>query len=324
MHPIIFTFPDWIPLLGGAHIYSYGVMLGIGFISAWYLGMHFTLREGFSYKKVTAVYALAIVFALIGARVAHLICNPETWKFERGFIPALFASRCEGLVAYGGYIGGVFAAWVYLRLKKLDFWSLCDGSTPSLALGLGFTRIGCLLAGCCHGQPTDLPWGVSFPPGSQAAGTFPGIGGYSACVHPTQIYESLVGFALVPLGIYILKRRKFTGQAFLIMIACYAVARFLLEFIRGDNDRGGFGGSHAAPMLSASQFIGLVLLLVALLLYLWRWKTAPKPPEPRTKEEINEMLIAEGVAKGKDKKGKKTAKAADKSSKKSKKKKKSV
>ena len=298
MHPVIFTFPESIPVIGGASVYSYGVMLGLAFISAWYLGMHYAVRQGFSYKTVTTAYALAIVFALIGARVAHLITNPQTWRFGKGFFGALLTTKCEGLVAYGGYIGGVLAVWVYLRAKKLDAWSLYDCSTPSMVLGLGLTRIGCFLAGCCHGKPTEVPWCVSFPPGSQAAGVFPGPEGYSQCVHPTQLYESLLGFALVPLAIFLFRRRKFTGQAFLIMISIYAVARFLLEFIRGDTDRGGFG-NQADPTLSTSQFIGILLIVFVVVFFVYRRKKAPAPPEPLSEEEVQARLIEEGVIKPK-------------------------
>jgi len=224
----------------------------------------------------------------------------------------LFASKCEGLVAYGGYIGGILAVWVYLKIKKKDFWSLTDCSAAPMLLGLGITRIGCFLAGCCHGIPTDVPWCMSFPPGSQAASVFPGgADGYSLCVHPTQIYESLVGFALVPLGIFVFKKRKFTGQAFLIMIACYAVARFLLEIIRGDTDRG-----YVIGAISTSQFIGIVLIFFVIGVFLYRRKKAPAPPEPLTKEEVEKQLIEEGVIKVKgDKKGAKDKKSQDKTTK---------
>jgi phosphatidylglycerol:prolipoprotein diacylglycerol transferase len=306
MHPIIFTFPESIPIIGGANIYSYGVMLGLGFISSWYLGLHSTNREGLPYKNVVTAFGLAIIFSLIGARIAHLITNPHTWKMH-GFIRALFTSKCEGLVAYGGYIGGSLAGYFYFRAKKLDFWSLADCASPGLVLGLGFTRIGCFLAGCCHGQPTDLPWGVTFPEGSQASSVFPNHAGHSLAVHPTQIYESLVGFALVPLALWLVRRRKFTGQAFLLIIPCYAIARFLLEFIRGDSDRGGFG-NHAAPTLSTSQFIGLLLIPLVFFLYLYRRKIAEKVPTPLTKEEVQERLLEAGVIKTKEKGDSKPAK----------------
>ena len=292
MHPILFT----IPIINHP-VYAYGAMLGLAFISGVYLGMYFANREGIPYKISYNTYVIVIIFSLIGARVAHLITNPETWGVlrERGFFAALFASKCEGLVAYGGYIGGTLSAWVYFRLKKMDFWSMVDCSTPSMVLGLGITRLGCFLAGCCHGIPTDLPWGISFPPGSPAsyafldkalAGRFP-----SPPVHPTQLYESLLGFILFPLSIWALKRRKFTGQAFLLMVPLYAVGRFLLEFIRGDTDRGTVWG------LSTSQFIGVVLIVLVIGLYYMRRRIAQPVPTPLSREQVEQRLIAAGVAK---------------------------
>jgi phosphatidylglycerol:prolipoprotein diacylglycerol transferase len=295
MYPILLKVP-FVDL----PVYAYGVMLGLGFISGWYLAMHFANREGIPYKATTWIFVLAIVFALVGARVAHIISN-STWDQVQlyGLFPTIFASKCEGLVAYGGYLGGTLAAWVFCRVRQIDFWALCDVCSASLVLGLGMTRIGCFLAGCCHGKETDLPWAISFPVGSQASRVFTGGIAASPPVHPTQIYESLLGFLLLPLAIVLIRKRKFTGQAFLIMICCYAVGRFLLEFIRADDDRGTVFG-----VLSTSQFIGLVLVPVAIGLYIWRLKTAAKPNTPLTKEQVTESLIEQGVIVVSEKKGK--------------------
>ncbi len=291
MHPILFRIP-FIDM----PVYSYGVMLGLAFIAGWYVGMHLIAREGIEYRTAVWAYAMVVVFALIGARLAHMISNPQTVRMY-GLWHALMASKFEGLVAYGGYIGGTLAAWVYSRLRGIDFWSLADCTTPSMVLGLGFTRIGCFLAGCCHGKVTDLPWGMVFPAGAQAsrnpdcipAGAIPGTVP-SLPVHPTQLYESAVGFILFPVAWYLVKKRKFTGQAFLVMIVSYAVARFLLEFIRADSDRG-----TVFSVFSTSQFIGLVLVPLAIGLYVWRARHAPAPPSPLSKEEIRQSLMDQGI-----------------------------
>ncbi len=308
MHPIVLTIP-----LVDLPVYSYGVMLGLGFISSWYLGMYFTNRESLPYKTVMWAYVLVIVFSLLGARIAHIISN-NSWDQIKlyGLFHTLFASKCEGLVAYGGYIGGALAAAAFMRLRRLDFWSLADCSTPSLMLGLGMTRLGCFLAGCCHGRVTDLPWGVVFPAGAQATnnpdcippGAVPGTV-ESLPVHPTQLYESAVGFLLLPLAIYLVRHRKFTGQALLIMIPFYAVARFLLEIIRADSDRG-----TVFEMFSTSQFIGLVLIPVTIGLYIYRMRKAQAPPEPLSAGEVRASLIEQGVIVPKDDESKKAPEAA--------------
>jgi len=276
-------------------VYAYGVMLGLAFISGWYLTLHFTNRQRLPYRFVTTGLVLAIIFALVGARIAHIISN-NSWDTVRmkGLVNVLFAGRCEGLVAYGGYIGGTLAVVVYAWLKKFDFWNMADCASPSLVMGLGFTRIGCFLAGCCYGQVTDLPWAVSFPPGSQAArellGSTAGANAWSPHVHPTQLYESLLGWALVPIALLLLKKRRFTGQAFLIMIPLYAVGRFLLELIRDDDDRGTVFGA-----LSTSQFIGLVLIPVAIGLMIWRWKVHVAPAPWASADEVRQSLLEQGV-----------------------------
>jgi phosphatidylglycerol---prolipoprotein diacylglyceryl transferase len=290
MKPILFTIP-----LVELPVYAYGVMLGLAFITCWYLTLHFANRQRMPYREVTTALVLAIVFALIGARIAHIISN-SSWDVVRmkGLFNVLFASRCEGLVAYGGYIGGTLAVVVYAWLKKFDFWNLADCASPALVMGLGFTRIGCFLAGCCYGQVTDLPWGVSFPPGSQAArellGSTAGANAWSPHVHPTQLYESLLGWLLLPVAILALKKRRFTGQAFLIMIPLYAIGRFLLEMIRDDDDRGTVFG-----VFSTSQFIGVVLVPLAIGLMIWRWRVHVAPSPWLTAAEVRQSLIDQNV-----------------------------
>lgn len=304
MHPILFR----IPLID-LPVYAYGVMLGMAFITGWYLVMFFANREGFPYRVTMTTLVLVVIFALVGARLAHVITNPSTMRMY-GLFHALFASKCEGLVAYGGYILGSLAAYTYSKLRHFDFWSMADVCTPSMVLGLGLTRIGCFLAGCCHGRVTDVAWGISFPAGAQAtrnpdcipAGAIPGTVD-SLPVHPTRIYESLLGFALFPLALYMVRRRKVTGQAFLILACCYAVGRFLLEFIRADDDRGTVFG-----LFSTSQFIGVVLVPLAIGLLVWRFKKGERPPEPLSKEEVQQSLFDQGVIKP-DAKAKKLAEA---------------
>jgi phosphatidylglycerol:prolipoprotein diacylglycerol transferase len=153
-----------------------------------------------------------------------------------------------------------------------------------LPLGIGFGRIGCLLAGCCFGTPSGASWALVFPPGSPAseaqhkAGLLETVGDLPLPVHPTQIYEAAACFAIAA---YLILRlhgnKRYDGQVFLSFVALYAAVRFVLEFLRND-ERGGLLG------LSTSQLIGLGLLFAAYRLHqiLLRRSTAAlaPPPEP--------------------------------------------
>jgi phosphatidylglycerol:prolipoprotein diacylglycerol transferase len=137
--------------------------------------------------------------------------------------------------------------------------------------------MGCLLAGCCFGVETNGPLGLSFPANSAASeqqwkrGELPNMRLWSHAVHPTQIYESAacLGIALFCLG-FVHGRKRYDGQVFVAFLGLYAIARFLVEFLR-DDDRGGLIG------LSTSQLIGLGLVAVAVAIHLRR---SPKP-DPR-------------------------------------------
>lgn len=165
-----------------------------------------------------------------------------------------------GLTYYGGFIGASAAAWYLLKADKFPFWKAADMAGMVVPLGLGFGRMGCLLAGCCFGKHTSLPWGLSFPGHSPASEAQFKVGDLSSPylaslpVHPTQIYESLGALAIATvLLLYVHGRKRFDGQVFLTFVAAYAALRFVLEFWRND-DRGGFAG------VSTSQWISLLLI----------------------------------------------------------------
>ncbi|MEO7032804.1 MAG: prolipoprotein diacylglyceryl transferase family protein, partial [Polyangiaceae bacterium] len=156
--------------------------------------------------------------------------------------------------------GSTVAAWYLLRADRFPFWKAADMAGMVVPIGLGFGRMGCLLAGCCFGKPTTSSLGLVFPPNSPAsesefkAGLLKSVGESSLSIHPTQIYESGASFAIAALLIlYVHGRKRYDGQVFLAFVALYAAVRFGLEFLRND-DRGGLFG------LSTSQLIGLLLI----------------------------------------------------------------
>jgi len=167
-----------------------------------------------------------------------------------------------GFVFYGGLIAAsAFGIWFIIR-QKMPLLKILDAMGWAIPFGVFWGRMGCFLGGCCFGARTDLPWGVSFPAYSPAAhlhfkmGLLAKRGLASLPVHPTQLYEGLFMLILsAVIYFYIGPRRKYHGQMFCIMIAGYAVFRFLVEFIRRD-ERGGLW------LLSTSQIISILGIAV--------------------------------------------------------------
>ena len=320
MHPILFEIPTpWGPV----PIYSYGVMLGTSMILGWSLVMYFGKREAYfrdpkqNEDFLANAFIVCALSALAGSRVLYMITNPQ----EFDSIAQFFAFRRGGLVAYGGFLGGFFAAIVWVRqMKGIQLLRFSDGAAPALGLGLGLTRIGCYLYGCDFGGRLE----DDAPGWLQTLGTFPhwddGTGSpafmyhvqeegldrtaaHSYPVHPTQIYESLAGFSLFALTMFVWSRRKFHGQVILTLAMAYGLWRFLIEYVRDDPGRGEAFG------FSTSQLISLAIIPVAAFAYFQeneRFKKKPYKvvrfgdPEPTPPSEPAAKADEEEEAKASD------------------------
>jgi phosphatidylglycerol:prolipoprotein diacylglycerol transferase len=291
MHPVLFTIPTpW----GAIPIYSYGVMLGSSLLFAWYFIMYMGKRiEGYNRELLASCFTWTAVGAILGARLLYIFTNLDQYDS----IGSWFDLRSGGLVAYGGFLGGFVTALAFWRIKKIPLLPFADLAVPTLASGLMFTRIGCYLYGCDYGRPLE----ASAPSWLKSAGTFPkwnseaypafacdqtinGSPAYqhhlqeypdlmterlsSLAVHPTQIYESVIGLVLFVFATWLLMHRKFRGQVLVTVAGLYGVWRFLIEYLRDDPERGFVFG------FSTSQLISLGLIPVCVIAYIHLRKRA--------------------------------------------------
>jgi phosphatidylglycerol:prolipoprotein diacylglycerol transferase len=269
----------WSPL----PIYAYGVMLGTSLIIGWFVAMRLAREDGIPEQDAATIYMWTAVWSIIGSRLLWFITDPS----PKSFLDLLMVWQ-GGLVAYGGMIAGFFASWYGCRKRGIELLRWADVSAPSVVLGTGITRMGCLLFGCDYGAPTDRPWGIRFPGPNPAAlhQIFPAGGPHgspawqhhvdahlisgaaeaSLRVHPTQVYESLAGIFLFLLLMFIRRHRKFSGQVFLGWVLGYGILRPLIEIVRDDDDRGLYTLPGTHLQLSTSQIIGVVSCVLGLAL----------------------------------------------------------
>lgn len=273
---------SWFPSGAGfAHpwtpvpIYSYGVMLGTSLIVGWFLAMRLAKEDGIKQDDAAAIYMWTAVWSIIGARLLYVLTN--LGEFTNFF--EIFMVNRGGLVAYGGMIGGFLASWYGCHKRKIPLLKWADVAAPQVVLGTAITRIGCLLFGCDFGARSDLPWAIRFPKGSPAWQHhvhdfgLANNAAWSLPVHPTQIYESLVGLALFGLLMLLRRHRKFSGQVFLGWVLGYGIMRPLIEIVRDDDQRGNVGP------LSTSQFIGIVSVVLGLLLLVYLVRRYRRDPQ---------------------------------------------
>ncbi|MYD85121.1 MAG: prolipoprotein diacylglyceryl transferase [Acidobacteria bacterium] len=255
--------------LGPISIYSYGLLL----VSAYLIGLQVAVvrgrARGLDGQRIMDLGIAIIVSALVGAKLLlfvvefdHFTRNPaELWTLVR-----------SGGVFYGGMLLAVAVAFWYMQRSGLPLWATCDAFAPGIAAGQAVGRLGCLLAGCCYGHPTDLPWGVTFTDTLSAA-----IGGapLDVSLHPTQLYESVA--ALVILGVLLAFERRgrpFPGRTFWAYLLLYPAVRFVIEFYRGD-PRG-----TVLDTLSTSQFVSVLLVPLSIVMLVLLARAGGSSPGP--------------------------------------------
>ncbi len=186
-----------------------------------------------------AIGIAAFCGAMLGAKAPFLL-----YDFS-GFLDgtAWFAS---GKTIMCGMVGAYLAVEITKYILEIRT-KTGDSFAVPVAVTVGIGRLGCLVAGCCYGVPTSLPWGMRCALTDQL---------YR---HPTQIYESAFHFLMAAVLAGLQRRDLLTGQLVKLYIMVYLVYRFFSEFIRPEAD---FGLG-----LTAYQWFSILLLPVFGLLW---------------------------------------------------------
>lgn len=242
--------------IGPITIYGYGLMIAIGVWAAYISATQRAKKYGLDPDKIFYVAIWAVVGGFSGAKILYLITKiPEIIQD-----PSVVSNVSDGFVVYGGIIGGILAAYGYCKVAKLSFMKYFDLVMPSVALAQGFGRIGCFLAGCCYGKETTSAFHIIFENSSYAPN--------HVALLPTQLISSGLDFLNALFLIWFARRKKADGQVAGLYLICYSVGRFILEYFRGDLERGSVG------ILSTSQFIAIFTAVIGVLLFVIcpRWK----------------------------------------------------
>ncbi len=237
--------------IGSFTVYGYGFMIAIGVLAAYFTAEYRAKKLKLKYDHI---FYLVIWCTAGGFACAKLLFWITEWKSVVSDPGFLLRTMGDGFVVYGGIIGGILIGYAYCRINKLDFFQYFDLVMPSIALAQGFGRIGCFLAGCCYGKETAGPFAVTFRDSSFAPNNIGLI--------PTQIYSSALDFIHFGALLWIAKHKKADGQVAACYLIFYSIGRFILEFFRGDLERGSVG------LLSTSQFISIFVCAVGFILYL--------------------------------------------------------
>lgn len=261
MHPILFR-------IGSFNLPTYGLLLALGLLAGLFVAIRLGRREGMDTGQVIDFSTWLIVTGLIGAKIYMILTGWGFYTAHPGEIFSLDTLEAGGGF-YGGFIGaGLFAIW-YVRSHKLPLLKIFDAFAPAVAIGQAIGRIGCFSAGDDYGKPAPHSiFGVVFTNhyAHQMTGVPLGIP-----IYPVQLFESVLTLIIFLILIWFYRHKKRDGQIFVMYLMLYAVARFFLEYYRGDPDRG-FFFNHA---LSTAQLVGIVAFGIGIAMSIYLWKQPP-------------------------------------------------
>lgn len=223
--------------IGPISLHMYGLSIAVGFLLILWFMQRDAAKLGISADAISEMAFGVLFWGVVGTRLLHIIMYSEnySWNDPVGWVNIMNG----GLVFQGAIPTGLVYAWLALRKRNIPFWVMPNIVMPYIPIAQAFGRMGCFFNGCCHGVPTSVAWGLSFPPGSPAAGRYPAAdgAGWSVHVHPTQLYSVVLLLAMAGLMLYMRGHWKpFEGYMFPVYFIFYGIVRFTVECFRGDGN----------------------------------------------------------------------------------------
>ena len=234
--------------LFGREIPIYGVCFYIGIFIAAGIALLISPRKKVERYEIAYSGVYTMIGAILGSKLLFIAVSLK--QIIQDNIP-LEAVIKGGFVFYGGLIGGILGLFIYCKQYKVAFSPLCEIMATVLPLGHAFGRIGCYFAGCCYGIPYNGVFSCTY---SYSYGSTP----LGISLLPIQLIEAffLLAIFIVLLIVYFKTNEK-TGFAVPLYLFMYPILRFVLEFFRGDLERGKF------LFLSTSQWVSILLLSIS-------------------------------------------------------------
>ncbi len=255
MHPILFH-------IGRFGLPTYGFLAATALLIGLSLNVRSARRIGIDPEHAWNLGILVVVAGIIGAKVLYIVNDWSNYSKHPGEIFSLATLQAGGVFS-GGLLGALLAGAWYMRRYNMPLLATCDAFAPGLALGHAIGRLGCFSAGCCYGKETHAFWGVTF---TNELAHFNAGTPLNVPLQPTQLIEAVVELLNFFFLYWLLRRRKFDGQVFGSYMVIYGVARYFIEFLRGDPGRGEiFGG-----LMTGTQLIAIMLVIGGFVLWIRR------------------------------------------------------
>jgi phosphatidylglycerol:prolipoprotein diacylglycerol transferase len=236
---------DW----RGIRIYPYPAFLFLGLTFGIIAGTAVGRAEGMYPLRLYAGLVLLTIPALVGSRLLYVFSH---WQFYRQHLSLVWPRQTGGAALYGGLILALACSWPLLQLLGVPIGAFWDAATVTMLVGMVFTKIGCMLNGCCAGRPTTGWFALMLP----------NTDGVWCRRVPAQLLEGGLA-ALLLWGCLSWTAPPFAGARFLAALTIYGIARLGLGGTRESVDRVG--------RINVHNVLSALLALAAIVVFAIIW-----------------------------------------------------
>lgn len=250
MHPYLF-------FIGEFPVRAYGLILSLSIVLATGVGYFLAKQDGRYQKYIIDLGLVCGLFGLLGARLWDVFFFD--WDYYSQHLTEVFNVWQGGMAIQGGVFLGTLAGIVYAKRHHLDILALLDILAPAIVLGQSLGRAANLMNGDAFGHPTGASFGILYPQTSLAYHAYG-----SQPLWPAEIWEGQLDIVIFALLLMFRTRTHAKGQAFALYVMLYSMARFFLEYLRGDYVQLAFG------LFKSAQVTSLCTFTLALLFFIYR------------------------------------------------------
>lgn len=268
---------QYLFFVGDFPIRAYGLILSLGIILATGVAYFLAKQDGRWHNHIVDIGIYSGIAGIVGARLWDVFFFD--WAYYSHHLSEIFYVWQGGMAIQGGIVFGVGAGIIYARRHKIDILSLADIVAPAIILGQAIGRCANLLNGDAFGAPTGSNFGIIYPETTLAYHTYG-----AQPLWPAEVWEGQIDFVIFALLLIFRAFPHAKGQAFSLYIMLYSLARFGLEFLRGD---------YATPVFlsfTSAQTTSLVAFILALIFFIYCQITYSRQKKT-VKSKINKNRI---------------------------------
>lgn len=241
--------------IGSFTVYSYGFFIIVGVFFSFIFMYRNRDSLSISVDKISELYLFCFATVFVGGKLFFFLEKPSFYISQPSEI---LSNIGQGFVFYGSFLVTIPTLIWWFKRNKINVNLGFDYLAISGSIVHGFGKIGCFLAGCCHGIVCNPKWGVVFTSPLSMADPL------NVPVYPVQLWDASVILSISVFLIFYRSKKKFNGELFLIYAIVYSIARFFTELYRGDVSR----GYLIDNLLTHSQAIAIIIILCSVFYYL--------------------------------------------------------